>query len=63
MVNDKGEASTSTTGTGLGLRQRRSATRRDQLDAARWGGVDVLYRCASMGGKLLWDDAQEVLTP
>lgn len=32
-----------------------------QLDAARWGlGVDTPYRCASMGGKLLWDDAQEV---
>lgn len=32
-----------------------------QLDAARWGlGVDTPYRCSSMGGKLLWDDAQEV---
>ncbi|MBN1345643.1 MAG: Gfo/Idh/MocA family oxidoreductase [Phycisphaerae bacterium] len=32
-----------------------------QLDAARWGlGVDVPYRCASMGGMLLWDDAKEV---
>lgn len=32
-----------------------------QLDAARWGlQVDVPYRCTSMGGKLLWDDAQEV---
>ena len=32
-----------------------------QLDAARWGlGVDTPYRCASMGGKLLWEDAQEV---
>ncbi len=32
-----------------------------QLDAARWGlGVDVPYRCASMGGMFLWDDAKEV---
>jgi len=32
-----------------------------QLDAARWGlGVNTPYRCSSMGGKLLWDDAQEV---
>ncbi len=32
-----------------------------QLDAARWGlGVDVPYRCASMGGLFLWDDAKQV---
>jgi len=32
-----------------------------QLDAARWGlGVDVPYRCASMGGLLLWGDAKQV---
>ncbi|HEO69725.1 MAG TPA: twin-arginine translocation signal domain-containing protein, partial [Candidatus Hydrogenedentes bacterium] len=32
-----------------------------QLDAARWGlGVDVPYRCASMGGMFLWDDAKEI---
>jgi predicted dehydrogenase len=32
-----------------------------QLDAARWGlGVNTPYRCASMGGMFLWDDAKEV---
>ncbi|MBI1321357.1 MAG: twin-arginine translocation signal domain-containing protein [Candidatus Hydrogenedens sp.] len=32
-----------------------------QLDAARWGlGVDTPYRCASMGGLFLWDDAKEI---
>ena len=32
-----------------------------QLDAARWGlGVDVPYRCASMGGMFLWDDAKQI---
>lgn len=32
-----------------------------QLDAARWGlGVGLPYRCASMGGMFLWDDAKEV---
>ncbi|MFP4500163.1 MAG: Gfo/Idh/MocA family oxidoreductase [Candidatus Hydrogenedentota bacterium] len=32
-----------------------------QLDAARWGlGVDTPYRCTSMGGMFLWDDAKEI---
>lgn len=32
-----------------------------QLDAARWGlGVNTPYRATSMGGKFLWDDAQEI---
>ncbi len=32
-----------------------------QLDAARWGlGVDVPYRCASLGGMFLWDDAKQI---
>lgn len=32
-----------------------------QLDAARWGlGVGLPYRCASMGGMFLWDDAKEI---
>lgn len=32
-----------------------------QLDAARWGlGVGLPYRCTSMGGLFLWDDAKEI---
>ncbi|MFM1919706.1 MAG: hypothetical protein RLZZ303_1340 [Candidatus Hydrogenedentota bacterium] len=32
-----------------------------QLDAARWGlGVGLPYRCSSMGGMFLWDDAKEI---
>ncbi len=32
-----------------------------QLDAARWGlGVGLPYRCTSMGGMFLWDDAKEI---
>ena len=32
-----------------------------QLDAARWGlGVGLPYRCTSMGGMFLWEDAKEI---
>jgi predicted dehydrogenase len=32
-----------------------------QLDAARWGlQVGLPYRCTSMGGMFLWDDAKEI---